>query len=340
MRAIVQDRYGPPSSLRLGTLPVPRPARGQVLVEVHASSVHTDVWHAVTGRPALLRLMGSGLRRPRHQVPGIDVAGVVAELGEGTDRFQVGDAVVGATVTQNQWRNGGALAEYVAVDESLLEPKPERLTFGQAATLPSCGVIAVQIVRDEGEVRAGQHVLVNGAGGAVGTFAVQLARAAGAHVTAVDRAAKADLLLAIGAEDFVDFESTDVLASAARYDVILDIASTRPFSDWRRLLKPDGTYVVVGHDHFGSGRGAVLGSVPHVLGLSVRGLVDPQLAGFRAARGGATRLRHLLDLVEEGSVDPVVARIFPLEQAAEALEYLTTEQATGRVVVEVLPGSA
>ncbi len=339
MRAIVQDRYGPPEQvLRLAERPVPDYGPHEVLVRAVASAVHSDVWHSVSGRPALLRLMGGGVRRPRQQIPGIDVAGVVEAVGAGVVRWAVGDRVVGGAVGANLWRNGGTLADYVVLDEAALEHKPSRLTWEEASALPSCGVLAVQTVRDEALVGAGQRVLINGAGGAVGTLAVQVAKARGAHVTAVDRASKAMALRALGADDVIDYEATDPAdPSAGResYDAIVDIASTRPFKHWRRVLASDGVYVVVGHDHFGRTKGGVVGSVPRVVGLSLRGAFTKQLAGFSAARGGEDRLTYLLGLAEAGVVTPLIDRVFPLSATVEALQHLTTEEAVGRVVVRV-----
>ena len=167
------------------------------------------------------------------------------------------------------------------------------------------------------------------------TFAVQVARALGARVTAVDRASKADALMAIGAETVVDFEAVDVTTGTDRFDAVIDVASTRPFADWRRILTPDGTYVAIGHDHFGRNKGAVLGSLPYMIGLMARSSFTPQLPGLRGARGGEDRFRYLCGLVEAGAVTPVVARTFPLEQVVDALAYLTTEEAVGRVVITV-----
>ena len=176
MKAIVQDRYGSPDVLALRDIDPPLAADDEVLVRVRAASVHADVWHAMKGVPYVLRVMGSGLRAPKHRVPGTDLAGVVHSVGANVTRFQPGDEVFGQSLRANLWRNGGALAEYAAVPEAMLELKPAGLTFEQAAAVPTSGSLAVQHVRDEGRVQPGQTVLINGAGGAVGAFAVQLAR--------------------------------------------------------------------------------------------------------------------------------------------------------------------
>jgi NADPH:quinone reductase-like Zn-dependent oxidoreductase len=334
VRAVLQDRYGAPREvLRLGDAPVPVPRRGEVLVRVTASAVHTDVWHAVTGLPYLGRLLGGPLR-PRP-IPGLELTGTVDLVGPDVAGFAPGDRVLGLTHEINWWRNGGALAEYAAVPSRLLQPVPARLTAEQAAGLPVGGVLAIQVVCDEGRVRAGHRVLVNGAGGAVGMFVVQIAVALGAEVTAVDRRHKLAALRALGAAQAVDFEAEDVVARGGSYDLVVDVASTRPYRQWRPLLTPGGVYTALGHDHFGHGVGRIGGSVPRVLGLTARGLVDRHLPDPRGAGNNAERLARLRGMVEDGWVTPVVDRVVGLDEVPDALEHLATEQAVGRVVVRV-----
>lgn len=334
MRAVVQGRYGEPGEvLRVADVPVPVPGDGEVLVRVAASAVHTDVWHAVTGRPYVARLLG-GLRRPRP-IPGVELTGIVDRVGSGVAGFAAGDRVVGLTLETNWWSNGAALAEYAAVPARLLHPVPARLTVEQAAGLPAGGVLAIQVVCDEGRVRAGHRVLVNGAGGTAGTFAVQVAVALGAEVTAVDRANKLDALRRLGAAHLVDFETEDVVARGGRYDLVVDVASTRPYRHWRPLLAAAGVFTALGHDHFGHGVGSVVGSVPRVLGLTARGMVDRHLPGIRGSGSNAERLTRVCGMVADGSITPVVDRVFTLEQTAEALGYLASERAVGRLVVMV-----
>jgi len=194
MKAIVQNRYGSSDVLEYREVDDPVARDDQLLVRVRAASVHADVWHVMRGVPYVLRIMGAGVRRPKNLVPGTDLAGHVESVGPRVTRFLPGDEVFGQSLVANLWRHGGAFAEYAAVPEGRFEPKPAGLTFEQAAAVPTSGSLAVQGVRDEGRVRAGQKVLINGAGGAVGTFAVQLAKAYGAHVTGVDAAAKLDML--------------------------------------------------------------------------------------------------------------------------------------------------
>jgi NADPH:quinone reductase-like Zn-dependent oxidoreductase len=200
MKAIVQERYGSPEVLELREIDRPHVEDDEVLVRVRAASVHADVWHAVNGVPYVLRVMGSGLRAPKHRVPGTDLAGQVESVGRNVTRFRPGDEVFGQTLTANLWRNGGAYAEYATAPDARLELKPANLTFEQAGAVPTSGSLAVQAVRDEGRLQRGQGVLINGAGGAVGTFAVQLAKAYGADVTGVDAPGKVDMLRSIGAD--------------------------------------------------------------------------------------------------------------------------------------------
>jgi len=207
------------------------------------TSLHADVWHAMRGVPYVLRIMGSGLRKPKHLVPGTDLAGNVESVGRNVTRFQAGDEVFGPTLSANLWRNGSAYAEYAAVQEDRLERKPANLTFDQAAAVLTSGPIAVQGIRDEGRVQPGQRVLINGAGGGVGTVAVQLAKAYGADVTAVDSTEKLDMLRSIGADRVADYTQEDFTRTGECYDLILDIAGTKSWSDVRRALTPEGTYV-------------------------------------------------------------------------------------------------
>jgi NADPH:quinone reductase-like Zn-dependent oxidoreductase len=220
-----------------------------MLVRVRAASVHADVWHVMRGVPYVLRIMGAGLRAPKDLVPGTDLAGIVESAGMNVTRFRPGDEVFGQSLVANLWRHGGAFAEYAAVPEARFEPKPASLTFEQAAAVPTSGSLAVQGVRDEGRVHAGQKVLINGAGGAVGTFAVQLAKVYGADVTGVDAAGKLDMIRSIGADQVLDYAQEDFTRSGERYDVILDIAGNHPWPAIRRAIASDGTYVLIGHDH-------------------------------------------------------------------------------------------
>jgi NADPH:quinone reductase-like Zn-dependent oxidoreductase len=334
MRAVVQTGYGRPSEvLEVRELDLPSVGDDEVLVRVRAASVHPDVWHVVTGLPRVLRLMGSGVRRPKNVVPGTDMAGQVESVGAGVTRFRPGDEVFGETIRGMQWRNGGAYAEYVAVAEDALAAKPPQVTFEQAATVPTAGLIALHNLQEQEQTPA-RRVLVNGAGGGVGAIAVQLARSWGAHVTAVDHTRKLDLLRALGADRVVDYTTDDVTRSSQRYDLVFDVVGNHPFSAYRRVLTDDGAYVLIGHDQFGGQGRRWLGSIPRMFGLMARSTVERRLPRppFRTPDRTASMAR-LRDLLEDGALTPVVARSFPLEQVPDAIEFLASGQAVGRIVV-------
>lgn len=335
MRAIVQDRYGSIDGLSLREVPTPVPAADEVLVRVRAASVHPDVWHVVTGQPAALRLMGSGVRRPRVSVPGTDVAGVVASVGREATRFQPGDEVFGETIRGVQWRNGGAFAEYATAPEDCLALKPSTISFAEAAAVPTVGLIALNNLPQR-RVAVGQRVLVNGAAGGVGSVAVQLARSYGAEVTAVDGPRKLDLLRALGVERAIDYTTEDFTRSSERWDLIFDVPGNHSFAEIRRVLKPGGGYVLIGHDAFGATGHRWLGSIPHMLGLVARSAVTPELRGGTFAPPDKRSLMATLSqLLTTSELRVVIARTFPLAEASQALHFLASGQAVGRVVLVV-----
>jgi NADPH:quinone reductase-like Zn-dependent oxidoreductase len=335
MKAIVQNRYGSADVLELREIEAPVAADDQMLVRVRAASVHADVWHVMRGVPYVLRIMGAGLRAPKDPIPGTDLAGQVESVGTKVARFKPGDEVFGQSLVANLWRHGGAFAEYAAVPEARFELKPAGLTFEQAAAVPTSGSLAVQGVRDEGRVQAGQRVLINGAGGAVGTFAVQLAKVYGADVTGVDAAGKLDLLRSIGADRVVDYAQEDFTRSGQRYDVILDIAGNHPWPDIRRAITPDGAFVLIGHDQYGAAGHRWFGSLGRFFKLMVASPFVRQLHPFRGAKDPGDRLVVLKDLIEVGKIMPVIDRIFTLGEVPEAIRYLQTGQARGKVIVTV-----
>lgn len=335
MRAVVQARYGDPSEV-LDVRQVERPPVGdsEVLVRVRAASVHPDVWHVITGRPRVLRLMGAGLRRPQVTVPGTDMAGDVEAVGSKVARFSPGDEVFGETISGMQWRNGGAYAEYVTAGEDALAPKPSNVTFEQAATVPTAGIIALHNMPDSEVQPSGRRVLINGAGGGVGMIAVQLARAADAEVTAVDHTRKLELLRRLGAERVVDYTTDDVTRTDGSYDLVFDVVGNHPFSAYRRVLAPSGTYVLIGHDRFGSQGQAWLGSIPKVFGLMARSTIDRRLPRPRFDAPDRRRLMaRLHDMLERGLLTPVVAQTFPLEGVVDAIGLLASGRAIGRLVI-------
>lgn len=333
MKAVVHSRYGSPDDLVLRELPTPVPAEGEVLVRMRASSVHPDVWHVVTGRPAVLRLMGAGVRRPRSPVPGTDLAGEVEATGPGVDRFGPGDAVFGEIVRTIQWRNAGAWAEFAAVPADLLALKPAVLTFEEAGAIPTSALIALRGLRDQGLIEAGQRVLVNGAAGGVGGFAVQIAAALGAEVTGVDRTDKLDLVRSYGAHRVLD-AADDYTRGDERYDLVFDIPGDPPFSKVRRVIASSGSYVLVGHDAFGATGHPWIGSLGTFAWQAVRAPFVGPLHAFRGA-GAETAgdMAILAGLIEEGKLRVVVDRVFGLEEASAAIAYLASGQARGRIVL-------
>jgi NADPH:quinone reductase-like Zn-dependent oxidoreductase len=335
MKAIVQERYGSPDVLELREIDQPVVGEDEVLVRVRAASVHPDVWHIMKGVPYVLRIMGAGVRTPRRRVPGTDLAGDVESVGRNVTRFRQGDEVFGQTLVANLWRNGGAYAEYASAPEARLERKPGNLTFEQAAAVPTSGSIAVQGVRDEGRLQPGQMVLINGAGGAVGTFAVQLAKTYGADVTGVDAPGKLDMLRSIGVDRVVDYTQEDFTRSGERYDLILDIAGNNPWSASRRALTPDGTYVLIGHDQFGRSGHRWFGSLGRFFKLMLISPFVSHLHPFRGAKDPGDRLVVLKELIEAGRITPVVDRTFPLSEVPDAIRYLESGQAQGKVVITV-----
>ncbi|MBM3945788.1 MAG: NAD(P)-dependent alcohol dehydrogenase [SAR202 cluster bacterium] len=336
MKAVVQLRYGRPDDvLEVQDMLVPSIKGDEVLVRVHAASVHADVWHVVRGQPYILRLMGAGFLRPRNRIPGTDVAGRVEAVGPGVTRFRLGDEVFGETRRGNQWTNAGAFAEYVAVAQDSLALKPSTITFEQAAAVPTSGLIALSGLRYQANVQAGQRVLINGAGGGVGVFAVQLARACGAQVTAVDAAAKLDMLRSIGADSVIDYATEDFTRRGERYHLILDIPGNRTIAEYRRALTPDGTYVLIGHDRYDASQRRWFGSVPRFLTLAVMSPFVSHLKLSFATPSIKESIAALSDLIEAGKITPVVDRTFSLSEVREAIRYLEQGSVKGKIVLTV-----
>lgn len=335
MKAIIQNRYGPADEvLHLQDVDIPLVAADEVLVRVHAASVHPDVWHVVTGRPYVLRLMGAGLRNPVNRIPGTDLAGVIESVGTNVTRFKPGDEVFGESHRGMQWRNGGTFAEYVAVPEDVLALKPPNITFEEAAAVPTSGIIALNNLQNGQRLRAGRRILINGAAGGVGSIAVQFARACGAHVTGVDRPEKLDLVRSLGAEHVIDYTREDFTQTGERYDLIFDVASNLSLSNCKRALTPDGIYIIIGHDHFGSARGRVLGSLPQVFRLmAMSPFVSHLPSPISSMPGKKETMAILKDLLETGKLTPVIDSTYPLGEASLALQYLESGNARGKIII-------
>jgi NADPH:quinone reductase-like Zn-dependent oxidoreductase len=337
MNAVVHDRYGVPGEvLQVREIAMPAVGDDHVLVRVRAASVHADVWHVVTGLPYVMRLMGNGVRRPRFQVPGSDLAGVVESVGRSVTRFKPGDEVFGESVAFG-WKNGGTFAEYASVSQELLALKPGNVTFEQAAAVPTSGYIALTNVRGAGAL-AGRNVLINGAGGCVGMLSIQIAKADGARVTAVDRAEKLEMMRSLGADRVIDYEQDDILQSGERFDLILDVASTWWFDVCGHALTPSGTYTAIGHAHFGraTGRmgGRIMGSLPAFVGLMLRALADPEKRkNFKKMPSKAEAIATFRALLESGQLTPIVARAFPLSEVTTAMKCIEDTRIPGRIVI-------
>ena len=322
MRAMTQDRYGSAAEvLALDEVEVPVAGDDEVLIRVRAAGVGPDVWHLLTGLPYLVRLIGFGLRRPKTRVVGRDVAGTVDVVGKGVTRFQPGDEVFGTC--------RGAFAEYACARADRLAPKPANLSFEQAAGVPVSGCTALRGLRDAGGIHAGQSVLIIGASGGVGTFAVQLAKLFGTHVTGVCSTPKVDLVRSIGAADVIDYTREDFADGVQRYDLILDTAGRRSLSHLRRALTPRGTLAIVG----GEGGGRWIGGFDRQLRAA---LLSPFVAQRLRPVSSAERQEDLVflkDVIEAGKVTPVISRTYPLEEAAKALGDADEGHGQGKAVI-------
>jgi NADPH:quinone reductase-like Zn-dependent oxidoreductase len=324
MKAIVYDRYGSPDVLELRDVEKPVAADDEVLVRVHATSVNPVDWHTMTGWPYLVRMMG-GLRTPKSKRLGVDFAGTVEAVGKDVTHFQPGDEVFGG-------RNG-AFAEYVCVrEERAVAPKPASLTFEQAAAVPVAALTALQGLRDKGQVQPGQKVLINGASGGVGTFAVQIAKALGAEVTGVCSTRNVDLVQSLGADRVIDYTREDFTRSEERYDLMLDVAGGRSWSECSRVLTPEATVVQVGGPKLNRLTGV---SLRHLARTRLASMVGSRKVVLFLAKMPKEDLLFLHELLEAGKVTPVVDRRYELSEIAEALAYLGEGHARGKVVVTV-----
>ena len=317
MKAVVYDRYGAPDVLHVEDIPVPSPGASQVRVKVAATSVNLSDWEGLRGSPAYARI--GGLRAPARRTLGSDIAGVVDDLGAGVTRFRPGDEVYGDNLALK-----GGFAEYAVVPESALAHKPATLSFAEASTIPQAGAIALQGTRG---ALAGSRVLINGAGGGSGSFAIQLAKRLGAHVTGVDNVAKQDFMRCLGADDSIDYRRIDFTATIQPYDLILDLVAHRSVSAYRRALAPGGTYRCVG------------GSVRSLLRVLVVGAVIGRFSGrsigVLAVKEGPAHFEPLADLCVAGDVSIHIDRTFALDEVPAALARVGEGRALGKVVVDM-----
>ncbi|MDH5511103.1 MAG: NAD(P)-dependent alcohol dehydrogenase [Nitrospinota bacterium] len=321
MKAIVYTEYGPPEVLQLKDVEKPVPRENQVLIKIHAASINSMDWDMLTGKPTIYRLL-FGLMVPKHPILGCDVAGVVEAVGPKVTRFEPRAEVYGDLSLDSGF---GGFAEYVCANENLLAPKPAGMTFQQAAAIPQAGLLALAGFHFHGEMKPGQKMLFNGAGGGAGTFAVQMAKSLGADVTCVDSAVKLDTLRSLGADHVVDYAQEDFTKNGERYDLILDVVANRSIYDYKRSLNSHGSFGVIGGSIFRLLQIALLGPVMSRIGDKKMGLVihNPSQEDYA----------HMNELFEGGEVKPVIDRLFPLRETPEAFRYFGEGRFKGKIVI-------
>lgn len=319
MKTTFYDRYGSAEQIEIRETTVPKPKGKEVLVRLVATSLNSSDWEMLSGSPAYIRMYG--LRRPKFNVLGSDVAGVVAEIGNEVQDLQVGDAVFADLF--DRW---GGLAEYVVAPEDLWVKKPDKLSFEEAASLPQAGVVALQGLRDKGQIREGEKVLVNGAGGGAGTFAIQLAKHFGTEVTGVDHTNKMELMREYGADETIDYTQTDFTEVEKKYDLVLDLVARRGILDCKRALSAKGRYVLVGGDMSSLLQAAILGPLCST---------GEKKLGILGHKQNAKDMQEMADLVLKGTLKPVIKSVFKLDDSGKALELLGSGQAKGKVIVKM-----
>ena len=325
MKAIVCTKYGPPEVLQLRDVEKPAPKENEVLIRVHAASVNSWDWDLLRGVPFANRM--GGFFKPKHEILGADMAGRIEGTGRSAGRFQPGDEVFG-DISGSGW---GGFAEYVCTPENVLALKPQGMTFEQAAAIPQAGVLALQGLRYGGRLQSGQQVLINGAGGGVGTFAVQIAKSFGAEVTGVDRTEKLEMLRAIGADQIIDYTREDFTRTGRRYDLILDVVANRSVADYRRVLNPKGVFVMIGGSTSAFFQTVILGTWISVTGKNKMGLL--------LHKPNPSDLVLLSGLFEAGKVVPVIDRRYPLSEVSEAFRYFGEGHVQGKIVITVADDS-
>ena len=321
MKAIVYTKYGPPDVLQLKEVEKPTPKEDEVLVKVQAASVNPYEWHFMRGKPLFMRLAVSGLLKPKNNILGVDIAGRVEEVGRNVMQFEPGDEVFGGS------DSGGGFAEYVSVSENKLALKPTNITFEEAAAIPIAAITALQGLRDKGEIQTGQKVLINGAGGGVGTYAVQIAKSFGVDVTGVCSTEKLDIVSSLGADHVMDYTKEDFTKNGQRYDLIFDTAAYRSISDYKLALSTEGIYVMIG------------GSMPLMFQVMFSGLwismTGRKKFKILMAKINSEDLVILKELFEANKVATVIDRRYPLSETAEAIRYIEEGHAKGKVVITV-----
>jgi NADPH:quinone reductase-like Zn-dependent oxidoreductase len=332
VKAIVQDRYGAPEVLKLREVDTPVVGPRDLLVRVHAAAVNARDWHILRGDPYIVRVMSPsmfGWSGPKKKIRGCDFAGRVEAIGSAVTRFRPGDDVYGDVGDPD-----GAFAEYLSTPEDLAEPKPGNVSFEQAAVVPLAGNTALMALRDAARLQAGQHILINGSSGGVGTFAVQIAKVFGAEVTAVCSTRNVDLVRSIGADHVIDYTREDFARGSARYDVLLDLVGNRSLGDSRGVLKPNGTLVLSGG---GTSRGgSLLGPmVPMLQAMAVSKFVRHQRLVILMVTPNRANLATLRELIESGKVRPIIDRTYPLDKAPEAIRYMEVEHARAKIAISV-----
>ena len=323
MKAIVYENYGLPDVLQLDEVEKPVPEEDEILVQVHAASVNYIDWQQLVGKNFLLRLL-NGLQKPKHRILGDDVAGRVEAVGGHITQFKAGDEVFGIS-------EFGAFAEYACIEERYLAQKPTNLTFKEAAAVPTAAVSALMGIHNQGKVQAGQKVLINGASGGVGTYAVQIAKSFGAEVTGVCSTGKVDFVHSIGADHVIDYTRQDFADGQLRYDMILAVAGNRPIFDYQRALTPGGTYVFLG------------GSIKQffqamLIGPIISATSSKTMGSLGWVKPGRAEFDHLVQLLENGQIVPVIDKVYPLKEVPEALGYYGAGNTCGKVVIAVAPG--
>ncbi|MCX6567814.1 MAG: NAD(P)-dependent alcohol dehydrogenase [Candidatus Aminicenantes bacterium] len=318
MKAMVYTRFGPPDVLRLQEVDKPIPKDNEILIKVHAASVNAYDWRHLRADPFLIRFMGAGLLKPKHKILGADIAGQIESVGGDVKQFQPGDEVFGDG-------GYGGFAEYACVDENRFVLKPADLTFEEAAAVPMAALTALQGFRDKGQIRAGQKVLINGASGGVGTFAVQIAKSFETEVTGVCSTTKMDLVRSIGADHVIDYTQEDVTKNGKLYDLIFDVAAYRSISEYKRILSPGGIYVLAG------------GSMPRIFQLMLKSMTGAKNMRLVIANANQKDLLFITKLMKMGKVKSIIDKRYPLNETAAALRYLQEGHARGKVVIGVKP---